>query len=1153
MSTAAATTPKIPQAQLDWLSKLVDAKADENLAKKNELFDGVTARLNSRVGEIRDGMSFTMERIDDPAAVAAMKRALGIQSKMKSLTGTGDAMKEIDTHEDLSKLKAISAADISKAQRALEVVSNASEEARTRLREMRFEEAGLKDKDKRQKIEEAVEERKKARAGGKAVPKIPEGLDEKDIKKVEELEERVNAEVAEEIWTPLVRQGVLPENFVPENYSNVRRTFDAASKSYNERLEEYSKGLDDNAELLRKLGVAKDVLDKAGTLVGNIADAVPGDIAKHVKTAGEVFQVVNAAAFKSAEMGVQQKKWYEIAETGATGLADACAKAIPDPAIATIVSSAIKGGAGGGKFVLGITKKDPEAALKAFSDAVSNGFSIASSATGDTSWDMYGKIATNVILQGGKGSKLFKAIKDGEGIEDAAKEFIDQSSAALNAALAPVIQATVADQKTAGNITQGVNIGTDLAGGIVKAAMSKDKDAALKAITGAAKSCCETYIEPSDLGKSIAGLVETGLNTGAALYKNATEKDLNAIAKTLLSAVSDSLSAVSNMPALADKKTFLEAASKDIKLGDQAKELAAAIISRDPGKIDKAATAFFTAFSDSVASHLPSNASSSDDSSDGSDDSDDSGSDDDAGDEGDDNSVADKAKELDEEVVESLRSTIAKANAVLKDPTATKDQKDKATEAIAKASKELVERKTMESDLEAESKAFAAKLSRTFEGNDDPDFEGEDPRTLQELILQIQKDRKIFELVEKLSSLPLQVAAKFFPPSAAAMDFKTFTFEVMKSVTHTKQLLEWMDNAGDARNAVSVQAHAMLSRVHCENRQLLEHSMKAALALTAAIGNVLAVAGATAAPAGVAMAAAARAGQTGMEIVKTIVDEAEAAKAWSLYREAMQNPRNRKKVRQAIQSNPTLAKYALAWGALQGGDAIAKNAVKKCGLTDAILAKESANVKEVQQYLEELFKEDIVVLRAIPVKKGWYPDKTPTLSLRSWSAFYAAAVDKAKLKPGTGGAVGKAFTDLEMRETNFKSAQDELKFAKQLVDRQTVEARKAAGKAVAEKISAKDLEPGAKVAEIAPPPDSPALKKAAARLGRARKSVQANKQALLGALDGVRSAALKFEPKDTDGKDHVDMREYLDALAAQAELRARELKGEEVAIDTAAA
>ena len=240
-------------------------------------------------------------------------------------------------------------------------------------------------------------------------------------------------------------------------------------------------------------------------------------------------------------------------------------------------------------------------------------------------------------------------------------------------------------------------------------------------------------------------------------------------------------------------------------------------------------------------------------------------------------------------------------------------------------------------------------------------------------------------------------------------------------------------------------------------------------------------------------------------------------------------------------------------GALQGGDPIARNAMRKCGLTDAVLAKESANVKDVQMYLEELFKEDVVVLRAMPVTKGWYPSPKPALSLRSWSAFYAAAVDKAKLKPGTGGAVGQAFTELEKCESSLKSAREEVKFAKELFDRETLTSQKAAAKDVAASTGKDDIEPGTAITKLkeAPPP-SPILVRAEARLRKARRSVETNRQKLLQGLEVVKGATLKFDPVDTAGKAHVEMREYLDALAAQAELRMREVNGQPVALDTAA-
>jgi hypothetical protein len=224
--------------------------------------------------------------------------------------------------------------------------------------------------------------------------------------------------------------------------------------------------------------------------------------------------------------------------------------------------------------------------------------------------------------------------------------------------------------------------------------------------------------------------------------------------------------------------------------------------------------------------------------------------------------------------------------------------------------------------------------------------------------------------------------------------------------------------------------------------------------------------------------------------------------------------------------NPTLAKYALAWGALKGGDPIAKNAMKKCGLSDAILSRPSANVREVQTYLQELFNEDVVIMRAVPVKKKWYPSNTPALSLRSWSAFYAAAIASADLKAGTGGATAKAVTDLDVQLAGLKSADEEIKLATKLFNQC-------------------GLDPQTKSEE---------LKQARIRRNKAAKSLQARRAAAEKALGDFKAAAAKFDPVTTSGQPHVEMREYLDALIAQADLKKRELNGETVplVIDEAA-
>ncbi|MGC5198460.1 hypothetical protein, partial [Aphanothece microscopica] len=49
-----------------------------------------------------------------------------------------------------------------------------------------------------------------------------------------------DARLAEDLWLPLQREGVIPENFVPQDMSSVANQFKAAGDLYDEALQEYS-------------------------------------------------------------------------------------------------------------------------------------------------------------------------------------------------------------------------------------------------------------------------------------------------------------------------------------------------------------------------------------------------------------------------------------------------------------------------------------------------------------------------------------------------------------------------------------------------------------------------------------------------------------------------------------------------------------------------------------------------------------------------------------------------------------------------------------------------------------------------------------------------------------------------------------------------
>jgi hypothetical protein len=81
----------------------------------------------------------------------------------------------------------------------------------------------------------------------------------------------------------------MPENLVPDRYSNMKRTFEGAKKGYEERLQKYTEEAGEGSELIRKLGISQNVIEKASNLGSAILKALPppvdGSVVEHVDTA----------------------------------------------------------------------------------------------------------------------------------------------------------------------------------------------------------------------------------------------------------------------------------------------------------------------------------------------------------------------------------------------------------------------------------------------------------------------------------------------------------------------------------------------------------------------------------------------------------------------------------------------------------------------------------------------------------------------------------------------------------------------------------------------------------------------------------------------------------------------------------------------------
>ena len=303
--------------------------------------------------------------------------------------------------------------------------------------------------------------------------------------------------------------------------------------------------------------------------------------------------------------------------------------------------------------------------------------------------------------------------------------------------------------------------------------------------------------------------------------------------------------------------------------------------------------------------------------------------------------------------------------------------------------------KNLDKQVMEEAKSFREMLNKGMNG----DLESQ-ARTVEAMILQIKRDQMIVDLAFKLTSMPAQVVAAFLPQAGIAVSGIELIKHLKLAAEHLMALVEWRENTGDARAAMSVQAEAMINRANLEAK----HTMKATYdAITDAInivGGALACAGHLA-PAGHVLATTNKAVHAIVEVLYKFYNKKLIHDQWKLYLKALNNPEDRIVVRKAIRENPTLAKYVIAYGAEVEANPVARNAMRKCGLDAEVLDKKDTNVQKVEAYLEALYPEDPVVLAVVSRPKDWWPGPLE-LSSGCIAAFASAAASKPgqKLKPG---------------------------------------------------------------------------------------------------------------------------------------------------------
>jgi hypothetical protein len=213
----------LTEPQIDWIRAAagvvpkIDAALDVENMKADMLADARDT-LEKNVGTISMGENFKVE---------ALSGFLKMKVEMASITG--DPNEEFDTGHDTSKLtEGLDQDNFNKLMTAQSVIAGVTTDLRNAQN-----------------------------------PNTKKPL-------------FTDKEISDAIWQPLKRQKLIPENAIPDRYSDVSSTFAGASGEVELRVTAFTDSLKGNEDTLYKLGIAKDVVQTLGTLAGGIINGVGG-------------------------------------------------------------------------------------------------------------------------------------------------------------------------------------------------------------------------------------------------------------------------------------------------------------------------------------------------------------------------------------------------------------------------------------------------------------------------------------------------------------------------------------------------------------------------------------------------------------------------------------------------------------------------------------------------------------------------------------------------------------------------------------------------------------------------------------------------------------------------------------------------------------
>ncbi len=287
---------------------------------------------------------------------------------------------------------------------------------------------------------------------------------------------------------------------------------------------------------------------------------------------------------------------------------------------------------------------------------------------------------------------------------------------------------------------------------------------------------------------------------------------------------------------------------------------------------------------------------------------------------------------------------------------------------------------------------------------------------LEMKITRMKRDTAYFQLAVNIGGMAFDVATNFLAPLAMGGALLRMTKFIFEAVKRWIDYSNFCDNAKAMTNAACIYSPAIKRFRDDAGRQGLHYSINAACEGVKIVGAIV-----NCTP-GVIGGIIASQAATGVEAVEAVLYEIakreQLSEAWKTYKDAINHPENRRIAQVAIRKNPTLTKYAVAWGAIIEEDPLVGDFMSYCGVNSDNL-KGNANIDKVVEYLEARMPDDVeVVGRRYASNADWAPSKVE-LTTDSW-------ID-AKTRGETQGGVAKIDTSaIESALTTYQAALQKL-------------------------------------------------------------------------------------------------------------------------------